>query len=493
MYDINMSGNLIEQVAFEVALAAESASKRGTYGVAAALICANNIYDANGKIIYEQYQIIKIQENQVYYEGRKINPTGHAEFELVNWYYRNRKKNNLPEPEELICVTSLGSCPMCAGVLAAAGIPTGAIVPDPSVCELDRKWPSWWTEQQQNLFAFFKVIDGNGNVVRPFTGGKEHQLSNAVISEMVHNKAYGAAHGTINDVRAIPDNLADNSVNLRLLYFYDLVIIEKHRKKQIQRAEPDDLNQIRTITERYNKRLKGRKNEYAKKIKAIKTKFPTFLATDLYLANWEEGLSDVLVQVALQELENDSEQFPNAAAIFDENGEMLLCVSARDNQNPTETAILRLRKEYAAMRWWVLDECDIELPPESRTKIYVLQGPGRLSPTEYSDMATGGSANNSDIDGVWYVIPNMPAKDVDDDVLELPLRYVGKRGIVPEHPTSSKRLLELCILKLQRRQYALPLSEYLKPKMNVKKHWLERCQPQPTSYYSETLILPYIS
>ena len=49
------------------------------------------------------------------------DPTAHGERQLVDWYYQNAVRLNLPAPDQLTEVTTLDPCAMCAGSLLTAG------------------------------------------------------------------------------------------------------------------------------------------------------------------------------------------------------------------------------------------------------------------------------------------------------------------------------------------------------------------------------------
>src|SRR5207302_1984791 len=63
------------------------------------------------------------------YEGSKLfllhDPTAHGERQIVDWYFKNRKRLRLPDPKQLTVVTTLDPCAMCAGALLAAGFNVG--------------------------------------------------------------------------------------------------------------------------------------------------------------------------------------------------------------------------------------------------------------------------------------------------------------------------------------------------------------------------------
>src|SRR5260370_27186380 len=53
------------------------------------------------------------------------DPTAHGERQIVDWYFKNRKRLNLPDPKQLTVITTLDPCAMCAGALLSAGFNVG--------------------------------------------------------------------------------------------------------------------------------------------------------------------------------------------------------------------------------------------------------------------------------------------------------------------------------------------------------------------------------
>ncbi len=84
---------------------AQQASDSGTFGVGGILM------DLDGNIICEMH-------NQVIKGNRTNDPTAHGERQIVDWYLENKDKDNLPEPENCILITTLDPCVMCTAALA---------------------------------------------------------------------------------------------------------------------------------------------------------------------------------------------------------------------------------------------------------------------------------------------------------------------------------------------------------------------------------------
>lgn len=86
---------------------AREASDSGTFGVGGILM------DLKGNVICEMH-------NKVIDGNRTNDPTAHGERQIVDWYFANKEKNNLPEPENCVLITTLDPCVMCTGALVQA-------------------------------------------------------------------------------------------------------------------------------------------------------------------------------------------------------------------------------------------------------------------------------------------------------------------------------------------------------------------------------------
>ncbi len=98
----------LNEYAVRAMIQAQEASGSGTFGVGGLLM------DMEGNILCEMHnQVIK---------GTRVNdPTAHGERQIVDWYFENKEKCGLPEPEQCVLITSLDPCVMCTCALAQAG------------------------------------------------------------------------------------------------------------------------------------------------------------------------------------------------------------------------------------------------------------------------------------------------------------------------------------------------------------------------------------
>src|SRR5260370_22300244 len=101
------------------------------------------------------------------FENRKHfllhDPTAHGERQLVDWYFKNRKRLNLPDPRELTVITTLDPCAMCAGALLTAGFNVGvSAIDDYAGINYNASFdfpslPARWRRVAQSSFAYYGV------------------------------------------------------------------------------------------------------------------------------------------------------------------------------------------------------------------------------------------------------------------------------------------------------------------------------------------------
>src|SRR6266852_675053 len=137
------------------------------------------------------------------------DPTAHGERQIVDWYFKNRKRLHLPDPRELTVVTTLDPCAMCAGALLTAGFNVGVAAEDdyaginynaafdfPSV-------PSRWKRVAQSSFAYYGV---EAPLRRAFRGGKGPAFANQSISAATFCLTGTIFESSVNNVRALDNN-----------------------------------------------------------------------------------------------------------------------------------------------------------------------------------------------------------------------------------------------------------------------------------------------
>jgi cytosine deaminase len=137
------------------------------------------------------------------------DPTAHGERQLVDWYFKNRKRLKLPDPSQLSIITTLDPCAMCAGALLTAGFNVGVSAIDdyaginynaafefPSV-------PAKWRRVAQASFAYYGV---EAPIRRKYRGGKTTAFASQTISAPTFVLSSTIFEASVNDVREADNN-----------------------------------------------------------------------------------------------------------------------------------------------------------------------------------------------------------------------------------------------------------------------------------------------
>ncbi|WP_430535376.1 nucleoside deaminase [Listeria rocourtiae] len=98
----------VQEAVHEAAHQVLHASDQGTFSVGGVLM------DTNGNVLYTEHNNV-VKNNLVF------DPTAHGERQMIDWYFENRQRLNLPAPQNIVLVTSLDPCLMCTGSILQAG------------------------------------------------------------------------------------------------------------------------------------------------------------------------------------------------------------------------------------------------------------------------------------------------------------------------------------------------------------------------------------
>ncbi len=108
---------------------ARYAASTGAFGIAGALI-----ETSSGKVLQaipnRVVQRLSPDAQQSPDEAFTFDPTAHGERQLAYWYFENREKLKLPEPQTLTLVTSLDPCAMCTGTILESGFKVAVLAAD---------------------------------------------------------------------------------------------------------------------------------------------------------------------------------------------------------------------------------------------------------------------------------------------------------------------------------------------------------------------------
>ena len=249
------------------------------------------------------------------------DPTAHGERQIVDWYFKNRKRLHLPDPKQLTVITTLDPCAMCAGALLTAGFNVGVSALDtyaginynksfdfPSV-------PSQWRSVAQSSFAYYAV---DAPIRRAFRGGKGAAFGKQSIRAATYCLTDTIFESSVNDVRLLDSNSGKDPSKL---------------------TNPKDLPGNSTI----RKALLDACPE-AFSVTCPKPRLPG------------RELAKVLLNTA-EKAHRRGAEF-NSVAFLDPFGNLLLCLGGAEERSPIRTAFLELTRAYAHIRWVLMNHRD---------------------------------------------------------------------------------------------------------------------------------------
>ena len=259
------------------------------------------------------------------YEKSKLfllhDPTAHGERQIVDWYFKNRKRLRLPEPREMTVVTTLDPCAMCAGALLTAGFNVGVSGSDdfaginynssfdfPSV-------PAKWRRVAQSSFSYYGV---DAPVKRAFQGGKNAAFPRQSVSAFTYFLTETIFESSVNSVRTADNNSGRDPANLTNPK-------NLPRNSKIKKALLEACPEAFTVT-CPEPRLPGKE------------------------------IGKVLLSAA-KRAHHRGAAF-NSVAFLDPFGNLLLCLGGAEERSPIRTAFMEVTRAYAHIRWVLMNHPD---------------------------------------------------------------------------------------------------------------------------------------
>jgi len=249
------------------------------------------------------------------------DPTAHGERQIVDWYFKNRKRLQLPDPKQLTVITTLDPCAMCAGALLTAGFNVGVSAIDtyaginynkafdfPSV-------PAKWRSVAQASWAYYGV---EAPIRRAFRGGKGAAFAKQSISAPTYSLSDTIFEASVNDVRELDNNSGKDPSKL---------------------TNPKDLPGNSTV----RKALLDTCKE-AFSVTCPKPRLPG------------RELAQILLHTA-EKAHSRGAEF-NSVAFLDPFGNLLVCLGGREERSPIRTAFLEVTRAYAHIRWVLMNYRD---------------------------------------------------------------------------------------------------------------------------------------
>ena len=258
------------------------------------------------------------------------DPTAHGERQLVYWYYENKTKLNLPEPEQLTIVTTLDPCAMCTGALLTAGFNVGVIAIDDFAginCQENFRFdtlPQSLRNLAQSKFGYYacgqKDLDPS-KYVRDYVGGSNVALRETIVSGqrlMGCSSIFGVS---VNQVR---EDSSDAGLT------------------------PDLLLDPATLSD--NSPIKVKYREIYPEAFKVKIAEPRLPNTELFNL--------------LKKAKDSEPNAKNAVALLDPFGNVILCLPDTFNLSPVHTAFMNVTRHYATIRFGLMN--DAVTQPEAK-------------------------------------------------------------------------------------------------------------------------------
>jgi tRNA(Arg) A34 adenosine deaminase TadA len=259
------------------------------------------------------------------YEDSKLfllhDPTAHGERQIVDWYFKNRKRLNLPDPSELTVITTLDPCAMCAGALLTGGFNVGVSGADdyaginynasfdfPSV-------PAKWKKVAQSSFAYYGV---DVPVRRAFQGGKGPAFARQSISAFTYCLTETIFESSVNSVRALDNNSGKDPSSLK-----NPKSLPSNSK--VRKALQDECSEAFSVI-CPEPRLPGKE------------------------------IASALLNAA-KKAHRRGAAF-NSVVFLDPFGNLLLCSGGAEERSPIRTAFMEVTRAYAHVRWVLMNHSE---------------------------------------------------------------------------------------------------------------------------------------
>ncbi|SFB89782.1 cytosine deaminase [Brevinema andersonii] len=366
-----------------VASMAIEAYCQGTFSVGGILL------DKAGNLIHKMH-------NNVIKNNILFDPTAHGERQLIDWYFKQKHQGiPLPEPEDIILITSLDPCCMCTASIIASGFHVVVAAYD-NMAGINYNgksdFPSLTYLQKEIALKKFSYpkVNGNSCFKRPEGGASLPKLfKNESIKET--SLALCASIYTA--------NLAP----IRHEISYDL--------------DASYLKDPKTLSENHPIR------------NALKKVYPHSLEYSCTRSTPDVCLAPYL----LEQMQQDKKQNGpgSAVALLDYFGNLLLCLPGAQNISTIRTAFLETTRTYAGIRYQLSQELGYEAfeylgHPKHGTFIFAL-GPD-TSTHSLLDLGAYGSTvegplPSDNLQQFQYVIPQISSEELLKYCSSLPPLY----------------------------------------------------------------------
>lgn len=300
-----------DDAASRVLRKAIEASEQRTFAVGGILL-----HNDTGEVVKELHNNVFVRlKNQMPFIK---DPTAHGERQLVSWYYNNKKRLNLPEPEKMTIVTSLDPCLMCTGSLLAAGFNVAIIaVDDLAGVNYDSKFDFHTIPEPLRSFAQKKF--------GYYACGISDNYKKRYVRE-----SFGSKHiPFINDMVSSKNLIGCNTIFAESVRYVESVSNVYSDTDMNKIEDPFNLPDDSAIKEEFRK--------IYDKAFTIKTSNPK--------------VPDSVIVDELRVVASNPEGNGNAVAFIDPFGNLVLCQSGAEKISPIRTAFMDVVQNYTKIRW----------------------------------------------------------------------------------------------------------------------------------------------
>jgi cytosine deaminase len=304
-----------QQAAEKAVSLAWRAVRAGTFGV-------------GGLLMRSDGQVLAEAVNAVVRDGVTVDTTAHVERQLIDWYFEAKRRGLVARPEDLVIVTSLDSCAMCAGAILLSGMKSVALASDPMSGvhdgALPHRMPRELWETAEARMGFFRV-DGR-------SGSAEHigEIFFSAVSAATLREAEEAFEDSLDQVRRI---------------------VHDSGRGQDSRDEAGDL-----VTQKMLATLAELKDDVIPESGRIP-------GTVIRVGEADAGrqLHDLLVH--------------EASALADASGNLLLSAQGREDLSPIRSSVMELTRAYIPLRRIARERLGLVLPQPRACSVVKMDAP----------------------------------------------------------------------------------------------------------------------
>ncbi len=385
---------LVSRYALAEALQAVSESSYGVGGVMINLSTKDIIKTLHNTVIARE------NSNEI---PRLKDPTAHGERQLVDWYFANKATLKLPEPSEILIITTLDPCCMCTGSILAAGFKVIVMAMD-SLAGIN------WNSE---------------NTFEPF----ENELSALIKSSFIYP--------------AVQEN--NERTGFGDVPLFNTKTVESETISNCTKAFEEGAKKARTIIHDIAGLADAKDPslapvEYKNALLAVYPDALKYCAKEPGVP--DEGLADILIGVANKDRENGGDG--DAVAFLDCFGHLLMCKGGMKSISPIRTAYMETIRAYQAVRYSLSNENKEALKYfcEPKFGTFVFVKGFDTSAASFADLGAYGSTILGNVDNpnnLQYVLPRITQEALDTHISRMPPRY---RQLIRPKQVQDKALIE---------------------------------------------------